>query len=95
MANLGEKKEVGVYIDEKETIVFPDVKLCSNMLSAIKDCAIDEKYVLTFVAKVCELRKPNEYEKRNKVTDKDVFATFKLIDGNIRAYSKDKNGKEI
>lgn len=99
MANLGkqEKTPQAVAVQkQKEVTVFPDVRLDSKMLGSIKECELDEKYVLTFVAKVSSLGKPDRWDLENKrFSEKDVIASFKLIDGSIRPYRKDKSGKEI
>jgi hypothetical protein len=98
MADLGTKEKTPspVAIEKsKEITIFPDVCLNSKMLGDIKDCEIDGRYVLTFVGKVSGLHKPSQYDKSSGMTDKDVIANFKLIDGSIRPYSKDKKGKEI
>lgn len=100
MADLGKKEKspsAEVAVKQQKTITtFPDVRLDSKMLGSIKTCELGEKYVLTFVAEVDNIGRPDKWQIENgNYKEKDIIANFKLVDGTIRPYRKDKLGKEI
>jgi len=99
MANLGTKEKTPspVAIEKQKTIVtFPNISLDSRMLGEVKQCDLGEKYVLTFVGTVSGVREADKWQiEQGSFKKGDVIADFKLIDGSIRPYRKDKSGKEI
>lgn len=95
MANLGkvEKQVSPVAVEKQKSITrFPDVRLDTSQIKSVKDCAIGGKYVLTFIAEVKGTRIPESYD---NLKNTDVIVDFKLTEGTVRPYRKDKLGKEV